>query len=123
MGLGTVKSWLPAAHTDSVFAVIGEEFGLIGTGLLLLTFLILLARGLWVATHSSDLLGRCLAAGISFQIATQAFVNMGVAVGLFPVTGVPLPFVSSGGTSLLVSLAMMGILINIARSTTLRKTA
>ena len=123
LGLGTVKySYLPAAHTDSVFAVIGEEFGLIGTSLLLLTFLILLARGLWVAAHSPDLFGRCLAAGISFQIATQAFVNMGVVVGLFPVTGVPLPFVSSGGTSLLVSLAMMGILINIARSTTLRKT-
>jgi cell division protein FtsW len=122
LGLGTVKySYLPAAHTDSVFAVIGEEFGLIGTGLILLMFLAILVRGLWIASLAPDRFGRCLAAGIAFQISAQAFINMGVVVGLYPVTGIPLPFVSSGGTSLLVSLAMMGILINIARSARLHE--
>ena len=124
LGLGTVKySYLPAAETDSVFAVIGEEFGLFGTGLILLMFLVILARGLWIAALAPDRFGRCLAAGIAFQISVQAFINMGVVVGLYPVTGIPLPFVSSGGTSLLVSLVMMGILINIARSARLHQTS
>lgn len=122
LGLGTAKySYLPAATTDSVFAVIGEEFGLIGTSLILLMFLALLARGLWVASLAPDRFGRCVAAGIAFQISAQAFVNMGVVVGLYPVTGIPLPFISNGGTSLIVSLAMMGVLINIARSAGLHK--
>ena len=122
LGLGTAKySYLPAASTDSVFAVIGEEFGLIGTGLILLMFLAILARGLWIASLAPDRFGRCVAAGIAFQISAQAFVNMGVVVGLYPVTGIPLPFVSNGGTSLIVSLAMMGILINIARSAGLHR--
>lgn len=122
LGLGTAKySYLPAATTDSVFAVIGEELGLIGTGLIVLMFLALLARGLWVAALAPDRFGRCVAAGIAFQISAQAFVNMGVVVGLYPVTGIPLPFISNGGTSLIVSLAMMGVLINIARSAGLHK--
>ncbi len=122
LGLGTAKySYLPAANTDSVFAVIGEEVGLVGTCLILLMFLAILARGLWIASLAPDRFGRCVAAGIAFQLSTQAFLNMGVVVGLYPVTGIPLPFVSNGGTSLIVSLAMMGILINIARSAGLHK--
>ena len=122
LGLGTVKySYLPAADTDSVFAVIGEEFGVAGTSLLLLLFLTLLIRGLWIASRAPDKFGQLLAAGIGFQISTQAFINMGVIVGLYPVTGIPLPFISNGGTSLLVSLAAMGILINIARAAKLHE--
>ncbi len=117
LGMGTMKFlYLPAPHTDSVFAVIGEEFGLIGTGTLVGLFVILLARGLWIAHRAPDTCGRCLAAGISFQLAAQAFINMLVVTGRLPVTGLPLPFISSGGTSLIVSLAMLGVLMNVSRA-------
>ena len=120
LGMGTMKFlYLPAPHTDSVFAVIGEEFGLIGTATLVILFVILLARGLWIAHKAPDTYGRCLAAGISFQLAAQAFINMLVVNGRLPVTGLPLPFVSSGGTSLIVSLAMLGVLINVSRAASL----
>ena len=124
LGMGTLKYlYLPTPHTDSVFAVIGEEFGLLGTGFLVLAFLVLLVRGLWVAHRAPDTFGRCLAAGITLQVTMQAYVNMGVVAGIFPVTGLPLPFVSSGGSSLLVTLAMMGVLINVARAGRLRREA
>ncbi len=120
LGMGTMKFlYLPAPHTDSVFAVIGEEIGLLGTATLTLLFVLLLARGLWIAYHAPDTYGRCLAAGISFQLATQAFINMLVVTGRLPVTGLPLPFISSGGTSLIVSLAMLGILMNVSRAASL----
>ena len=120
LGMGTMKFlYLPAPHTDSVFAVIGEEFGLIGTATLVILFVILLARGLWIAHKAPDTYGRCLAAGISFQLAAQAFINMLVVTGRLPVTGLPLPFVSSGGTSLIVSLAMLGVLMNVSRAASL----
>lgn len=120
LGMGTMKFlYLPAPHTDSVFAVIGEEFGLIGTATLVILFVILLARGLWIAHKAPDTYGRCLAAGISFQLAAQAFINMLVVTGRLPVTGLPLPFISSGGTSLIVSLAMLGVLMNVSRAASL----
>ncbi|HJN38920.1 MAG TPA: FtsW/RodA/SpoVE family cell cycle protein, partial [Chloroflexota bacterium] len=120
LGMGTMKFlYLPAPHTDSVFAVIGEELGLLGTAALTLLFVMLLARGLWIAYHAPDTYGRCLAAGISFQLTTQAFINMLVVTGRLPVTGLPLPFISSGGTSLIVSLAMLGILMNVSRAASL----
>ncbi len=120
LGMGTMKFlYLPAPHTDSVFAVIGEEIGLLGTATMTLLFVLLLARGLWIAYHAPDTYGRCLAAGISFQLATQAFINMLVVTGRLPVTGLPLPFISSGGTSLIVSLAMLGILMNVSRAASL----
>ena len=120
LGMGTIKFlYLPAPHTDSVFAVIGEELGLIGTATLVILFVILLARGLWIAHKAPDTYGRCLAAGISFQLAAQAFINMLVVTGRLPVTGLPLPFVSSGGTSLIVSLAMLGVLMNVSRAASL----
>ena len=108
--------YLPAPHTDSVFAVIGEEFGLVGTATLVGLFVLLLVRGLWIAYQAPDTYGRCLAAGITFQLVIQAFVNMLVVTGRLPVTGLPLPFISSGGTSLIVSLAMLGILMNVSRA-------
>lgn len=120
LGMGTMKFlYLPAPHTDSIFAVIGEEFGLFGTAALVSMFVLLLARGLWIAYRAPDTYGRCLAAGISFQLATQAFINMLVVTGRLPVTGLPLPFVSSGGTSLIVSLAMLGVLMNVSRAASL----
>lgn len=117
LGMGTMKyQYLPAAPTDSILAVIGEEGGLLATSLIVVIFMTLLARGLWIAAHAPDTFGQCLAAGISFQITMQAFVNILVVAGHLPVTGLPLPFISSGGSSLIISLIMMGILLNIARA-------
>ena len=121
LGMGIMKFlYLPAPHTDSVFAVVGEEFGLVGTATLVGLFGLLLVRGLWIAYQAPDTYGRCLAAGITFQLVTQAFVNMLVVTGRLPVTGLPLPFISSGGTSLIVSLTMLGILMNVSRAASLK---
>ncbi len=120
LGLGTKKFLLPVPDSDSVFAVIGEEFGLVGTGLVLVLFLALFVRGVQIAAVSEDVLGRLLAIGIVTQITFQAFVNMAVVTGLIPVTGITLPFVSRGGSSLMASLILMGILLNVARHTGLR---
>ncbi len=121
LGLGTQKFLLPVPDSDSVFAVLGEEFGLIGTALLLAMFLALFVRGIQVAAASEDALGRVLAVGIVTQLTFQAFVNMAVVTALIPVTGITLPFISRGGSSLLASLILMGILLNIARHTALRR--
>lgn len=120
LGLGTQKFLLPVPDSDSVFAVLGEEFGLIGTALLLTMFLALFVRGIQVAAASEDVLGRVLAVGVVTQLTFQAFVNMAVVTALVPVTGITLPFISRGGSSLLASLILMGILLNIARHTALR---
>ena len=121
LGLGTQKFLLPVPDSDSVFAVLGEEFGLIGTALLLAMFLALFVRGIQVAAAREDVLGRVLAVGIVTQLTFQAFVNMAVVTALIPVTGITLPFISRGGSSLLASLVLMGILLNIARHTALRR--
>jgi cell division protein FtsW len=120
LGLGTQKFLLPVPDSDSVFAVIGEEFGLVGTGLVLVLFLALFVRGVQIAAVCEDVLGRLLAIGIVTQITFQAFVNMAVVTGLIPVTGITLPFVSRGGSSLMASLILMGILLNVARHAGLR---
>ncbi len=121
LGLGTQKFLLPVPDSDSVFAVLGEEFGLIGTALLLAMFLALFLRGIQIAAAREDVLGRVLAVGIVTQLTFQAFVNMAVVTALIPVTGITLPFISRGGSSLLASLVLMGILLNIARHTALRR--
>ena len=121
LGLGTQKFLLPVPDSDSVFAVLGEEFGLIGTALLLAMFLALFVRGIQIAAAREDVLGRVLAVGIVTQLTFQAFVNMAVVTALIPVTGITLPFISRGGSSLLTSLILMGILLNIARHTALRR--
>ena len=119
LGLGTQKFRLPIPDSDAVFAVLGEEFGLVGTGLVLVLFLALFVRGIQIAAATDDVFGRMLAIGIVTQLCFQAFVNMAVVTGLTPVTGITLPFISRGGSSLLASMIMMGVLMNIARQSDL----
>ena len=106
---------LPFPHTDSIFAVIGEEVGAIGAIILMLLYVVLLSRGLRIARRAPDVLGRLMASGLTFWIVFEAFLNMGVIIGALPFAGNALPFISSGGSNLIVSLAAIGILINISR--------
>lgn len=107
--------WLPFSHTDFIFAVIAEELGFLGCIILIGLFLALLQRGFYIANRCPDLFGKLLAIGITFSIIIQAFINIGVAVGVVPVTGVTLPLISHGGTSVVLTLFMLGILLNISR--------
>jgi cell division protein FtsW len=107
---------LPDCHTDFVFSILGEELGLIGTLTCAALFLGLCMRGLRVAKKAPDLFSRLVAAGISLTIGFQALINMGVASGLFPTKGMPLPFISFGGSSLVSTLMAVGILVSISRS-------
>ena len=108
-------AYLPECHTDFIFAIIAEEFGLLGCLFIAGLFVALVNRGMWVAKRCPDMYGKLLAVGITFIFGLQAFFNMAVASSLIPVTGVTLPFISYGGTSIIVSLAMVGILLNISR--------
>ena len=117
-GFGNSKqklSWLPEGHTDFIFAVIGEEFGFLGCFFLVCLFGVLLHRGFIIAKKCPDMFGKILAVGITFSICFQAFTNMSVASSFVPATGIPLPFISYGGSSLFVSLCMIGVLINISK--------
>jgi cell division protein FtsW len=116
IGEGREKLNLPEAHTDFIFEVVGEEFGLLGTLTTLGILFIIVARGMHIACTTRDRFGSLLAAGLSFSLGIQAAVNIGVATGAIPNTGVPLPFVSYGGSSLLMSLVMVGILLNIGKN-------
>jgi len=107
--------YLPEAHTDFIYAVVGEEFGLFGTTLLLACFAVIAWRGLRAALVAPDRFGALLAIGITMMVSLQALVNMSVVIGLAPTKGIPLPFVSNGGSSLLVSLLAMGILLNVSQ--------
>jgi cell division protein FtsW len=106
--------FLPDCHTDFVFAVLGEEFGLLGTLAVVALFGVLVWRGIVIARASRDLFGRYLAVGITAMIGIVAFLNMCVVLGLTPTTGLPLPFLSYGGSAMLVNLAGVGILLSIA---------
>jgi cell division protein FtsW len=106
--------WLPAAHTDFIFAIIGEETGLVGTTAVLLGFFALATRGYRAAMRAPDRLGLTLAAGLTTWIAFQALINMATVTATLPVTGVPLPFISYGGTAVAVTLAAVGVLLNVA---------
>ena len=106
--------YLPEAHNDFIYAVIGEEAGMAGTVGLLACFLVILWRGLRVAVLTRDEFGRYLALGVTVILVVQAFINMSVAVGLGPTKGIPLPLISYGGSSLVASLAMLGMLMNVA---------
>lgn len=120
VGLGASRlkyGWLPAAHTDAIFAVVGEELGLIGCTCLLALFLMLAIRGYRVAFRAPDTFGALLATGIVSWIVFQALINIGGITTTIPFTGVPLPFVSYGGTSLMVAMGITGVLINISRQT------
>jgi cell division protein FtsW len=106
--------WLPEAHTDFIFAIIGEETGLIGTTLILAGFVLLMARGYRAAMRAPDRFGVMLATGITTWIGFQALVNMATVTDTLPATGVPLPFISAGGTALTITLAAIGVLLNVA---------
>lgn len=112
--------FLPERHTDFIFAAIGEELGFIGGCLIILLFILLVWRGFRIAITCPDAFGSLLAAGLVSGIALQAFVNIGVVTGTLPVTGITLPFVSFGSTSLIFSLAGVGILLNISKYCTPR---
>jgi cell division protein FtsW len=119
VGLGASRQkWLyvPNAHTDFIFAVLGEELGLIGEIAVLALFCVLIYSGIRIAARAPDVFGRLLAGGIVSWIGLQTVVNLGAVTGLLPVTGVPLPLMSFGGSSLVVTLAAVGILVNIGRS-------
>jgi cell division protein FtsW len=124
VGLGqseTKTTGLPVPHTDSVFAVVGEETGLVGSLGLLLMFTLLLWRGLTIARRAPDGMGALLAAGISIWIAFEAFINMAGIVNVMPFPGNALPFISSGGSSLFVTLAGIGIVLNISRQSVMNE--
>jgi cell division protein FtsW len=107
--------YIPEAHNDFIFAVIAEEFGLIGTTLILLCFVMIAWRGIRTSVLAPDRFGSLLAVGLTMMLALQALMNLSVVTGLLPNKGIPLPFVSAGGSSLIVSLAAMGILLNISQ--------
>ncbi len=119
MGLGQGVSkwygWLPFPHTDSIYAVIVEELGFLGGLAVWAAFALLFWRGVRIASRAPDMLGTLLASGITFWIVGEALLNMGVMVGIFPFAGNALPFFSAGGSNLVVSLAGIGLLLNIAR--------
>jgi len=106
--------YLPESHTDMIYAVVGEEFGLAGACAILIGFLVVLWRGIRAAVWVPDEFGRYLALGITTMLVIQAFFNISVVLGLVPPKGIPLPMISFGGSSLLVTLASMGILLNLA---------
>jgi cell division protein FtsW len=107
--------FLPSPQTDFIFAVIGEELGLIGAGAVILLFGLLAYRGFRAARYAPDMFGRLLAVGLTVMIVAQAFFNISVTLSLVPTKGIPLPFISAGGTSLAISLFAAGVLLNISK--------
>ncbi|MBR3904599.1 MAG: putative lipid II flippase FtsW [Clostridia bacterium] len=119
MGLGQGRqkfAYLPYPESDFIFAIVGEDFGLLGCLAVICLFAAFLFAGLRVAMRCEDRFGCLLAAGIVSLISVQAFINMGVVVGILPTTGLPLPFFSAGGTSLSITMAAVGVVLNISRT-------
>jgi len=114
--------FLPNASNDFIFAIIGEEFGLVGASIVVILFVVLGYAGVRTALRAPDTFGALLAAGITAWLCLQAFINIGVVVALLPVTGITLPFISAGGSSLIISFAAVGILLSISRETVERGT-
>jgi cell division protein FtsW len=124
MGLGQGRQkfgFLPAPHTDSIFAVIGEELGVLGAAFVVLLFIIFVFRGFTISRRSRDSFGALLAAGITIWIITKALMNIAVMLNLLPSTGVALPFISFGGSSLVAVLAGAGLLVSVSRFTARRE--
>ena len=118
MSLGQSRQkcyYIPEPHNDFIFSIIGEELGFIGCTFIITVFLIFIWRGIRIAINAKDTFGTLLATGITSVIAIQALVNIAVVTGSMPVTGVPLPFISYGGSSLLINMVAMGVLLNISR--------
>jgi cell division protein FtsW len=119
MGLGDGRQklfFLPEPHTDFIFSIIGEELGFVGTVIVVLLFLVIIWRGVQIALKSLDLYGAYLSLGLTSLIGVQAMVNLAVSVGLLPTKGLTLPFVSMGGSSLIVSMVSAGVLLNISKN-------
>jgi rod shape determining protein RodA len=113
-GSQTRSRFVPEQHTDFVFTVAGEELGLVGAGVMIALFAVLLWRALYISRNADDMFGRVAAAGIACWFAFQTFQNIGMCLGIMPVTGVPLPLVSYGGTSMFATMMAVGLLQNIA---------
>jgi cell division protein FtsW len=116
-GLGESKVFVPNAFNDFIFAEVGQEFGMVGALVVIGLFLLLAYSGVRVALAAPDTFGALLAAGITAWLCLQAFINIGVVVALLPITGITLPFISAGGSSLIISFAAVGILLSISRET------
>ena len=116
-GLGESRVSVPNAFNDFIFAEVGQEFGMIGAIVVITLFLLLAYSGVRVALAAPDTFGALLAAGITAWLCLQAFINIGVVVALLPITGITLPFISAGGSSLIISFAAVGILLSISRET------
>ncbi len=120
LGVGLMEGkqklfFLPEPHNDFIYAVIGEELGLAGTLAVLCLFGLFLWRGLRIALRAPDPFGQYLGLGLTFMVFCQALINISVAISLLPTKGIPLPFISSGGSSLLISLIGVGVLLNISQ--------
>jgi cell division protein FtsW len=118
-GLGLMDSkqkllYLPEAHTDFIYGIVGEETGLFGAGLLVAGFVVVLWRGLRTYVHAADSFGRYLALSATVCVVVQALINMSVVLDLVPNKGIPLPFISYGGSSLLSTLLLMGMLLSVS---------
>ncbi len=118
LGIGNSKQkygYLPESMTDTIFPIIAEEIGFIGANVVILLFIIIIWRGFYIALKAKDAFGRLLAAGITSFLGIQVIINLGAMTVLFPLTGVPLPFISYGGSALVIDLASIGILLNISK--------
>jgi cell division protein FtsW len=123
-GIGASRQklfYLPESHTDFIFAILGEELGFVGAIAIVLLFAVLVWRGLRAGLHAPDLFGSYLALGITVIIATQTLINLGAVTGLLPTKGLPLPFISFGGSALLVTMFCTGVLLNISQHATARE--
>ncbi len=121
-GQGEIKYFLPAAHTDGTFAVWGEEFGFIGCMFVILSFMLLAWRGILAAQRARDMYGYLLAMGVTVWISVQALLNIAVITSTIPNTGIPLPFMAYGGTSLVMNLCAVALLLNVSRDARIGKT-
>jgi cell division protein FtsW len=121
LGAGRQKMfYLPEAHTDFIFAVVGEEFGIIGAAVVVALFLVILFRGMRIAHDEPDPFASLLAVGLTALLSIQALINMSVVIGLIPTKGLPLPFLSYGGTSIIIAMAALGALLALGRRPAVR---
>jgi cell division protein FtsW len=114
------RFWLPEAHNDFIYAVISEELGFIGAMLTVVVFLVVAWRGVVISQHAPDRFGAFLALGLTTLIVFQALLNVSVVLGILPTKGIPLPMVSAGGSSLLVSFLAIGVLLNVSKHSSAR---
>ena len=114
--------WVPEPHNDFIFSIVCEELGLIGAVIIIILFCLLVWRGFYVAMHAKDKFGSLLAIGLTFQVGLQAMLNIWVVTNTIPNTGISLPFFSYGGTSLLILLCEMGLVLSVSRGSDIEKT-